>query len=119
MTRCLACEIHVIYRIVLRFTKEAWEKRAGDLLRKLQTDGYVRFEKGNVAVILIDKQLPNQQKRTVKAIAEAYRKMINAEDLDEGFIEIHEANDVLELIDWEIYQKDVLTCKSKKQKPAK
>ena len=56
--------------------------------------------KGAVYVELIDLRLPNQQKRTVNAFAKELKKLINPEDLDEGFIEIHEVSDVVELINY-------------------
>lgn len=128
--RCLSCEIHVVYRIVLRFTKEAViAGRQFKLLTSFVDKGGLinwtmpKFTKGKngrtymsdaVATILMDVQLPNQQKRTVKAFAESYKKLINADDIDEGFIEIHEVSDVVELINWE----EAPVCKPKPKKKA-
>lgn len=127
MTRCLSCEIHVLYRIVLRFTKEAWLAGcAAEIMKKFQDthSAFVRWEtpsftekrkamKGGVATIIIDRLLPNQQKRTVMAFANGFKKDIDPEDIDEGFIEIHTLSDVVELINWEIMEEP--KCKTKKK----
>lgn len=128
MVECLSCQIHVLYRIVVRFTREAViAQRHVPILEKFKDthSAYINWEtpeltkrsmKGGVATIIVDRQLPNQQKRTVKAFAEGFGKEFNPDDLDEGFIEIHEVSDVLELIDWEEYKPKRRTCDAKRKK---
>lgn len=121
--RCLSCEIHVIYRIVLQFSREAIiAQRHLPVLEKFRYthSGTVNFEtpeltkrgmKGGVATIIIDRLLPDQKKRTINAFADAFKNEVNADDLDEGFIEIHEPTDMVELLSWEEYKPTV--CKRK------
>lgn len=123
--RCLSCEIHVIYRIVLQFTREAIvAERHLPVLEKFKDihSASITFEtpelrprsmKGAVATIIIDRLLPNQKKRTIRAFADGFKKIINADDLDEGFIEIFEPTDMVELLDWEEYKPAV--CRRKKK----
>lgn len=119
--RCLSCERHVLFRVVLGFTRDAIIKqRHIPVLEKFKDihGSSITFEtpeltqrsmKGGVATIIIDKQFPNQQKKTLIKFAKELKKLIDSEDLDEGFIEIHEVEDVVELINWE-YAK-VAVCK--------
>lgn len=124
--RCLSCEIHVIYRVVLQFSREAIiAQRHLSVLEKFKDthSAYINFEtpelkprsmKGGVATIIIDRLLPDQKKRTIQAFADGFKKEINADDLDEGFIEIHSLEDRIELIDWEEYKP--IVCKTKKRR---
>lgn len=119
--RCLSCERHVLFRVVLGFTRDAIIKqRHIPVLEKFKDihGSSITFEtpeltqrsmKGGVATIIIDKQFPNQQKKTLTKFAKDLKKMVNPDDLDEGFIEIHEVEEVVELINWE-YAK-VAVCK--------
>ena len=129
--RCLSCEIHVIYRIVLAFSKEAIIMgRQVPVFEKLQkmdspnTTVWLKFEtpelskrsmKGGIATIVIDKKMENSQKKVQLRFAKELKKTILNElkfgdMLDEGFIEIHSPDEVVELIDWE----EMPVCRTKK-----
>lgn len=127
MTRCLSCEIHAVYRVVLRFTKEAivsgtYTKPMQEIKKKFGFNNInVDFQNDNnrfpaIAIMLIDVKMPNSQKRTVTKTAKEIKSLIDSEMLEEGFIEIHEVSDVVQLIDWEEKKP---SCKPKQKKKPK
>lgn len=121
--RCLACEIHLICRVVLRFNREAvLAGRNAKTLNKIEK-AYTQWSPqlrntrvnfavleaetphlttksttGAVYVLIIDKHLPNAQKRTIDHFVKGIRELIDGDDLDEGFIEVNEVSDVVDLL---------------------
>lgn len=116
--RCLSCERHTLFRIVIRFSREAvvaqrhvpvlkyLEKLGGDIGWEVP-ELKPRSMKGGVAFIIVDKELPNLQKRTMLKVAKEYKRTIKEltgdEDIEEGFIQIFREDDAVELIDY-IYE---------------
>lgn len=108
MVKCLVCERHVLYRVVgvfktpkgcddMVFALEEHSLFTGASLfsdAKWLLKSKTRF---GVAYIL-DIKLPNMQKKTMLKTAKEIQKLINVEDMDEGFIEIYEISDVMDLI---------------------
>lgn len=125
--RCLSCEIHAVYRVALRFTKEAivsgiYTNPMQEIKKKFGFNNInVDFQNDNnrfpaIAIMLIDVKMPNSQKRTVTKTAKEIKSLIDSDMLEEGFIEIHEVSDVVQLIDWEEKKS---SCKPKPKKKPK
>lgn len=121
--RCLSCEIHVLYRVVLRFSREAvLAMRHTKTLEKLaDVNSYrrcgitpatrvdvalvsqevpllsPRSMKGAVYIFIVDKHMPDATRRSVKRFGKHIAGLIDCDDLDEGFIEINEYSDTIQL----------------------
>jgi hypothetical protein len=117
--RCLSCEIHLLVRVVLRFSREAVVAgRHTKLCNKLMMFNRICSNALKVRVCLIDSEIPhltakkmtgaayifiidthipNVQKRTIKKFVDGIKELIDPNDLDEGFIEVNECSSVEEL----------------------
>lgn len=111
--RCLACELHLIVRVAMRFNKEAVVAgrhvvtldKLVELLgkRHINVDWETpemtpRSMKGGIANIVIDVIVPDMKKKTVKATVNSVIKLIDGNDLDEGFVEVYESSDIIDLL---------------------
>lgn len=114
--RCLSCEIHVLFRLVMRFSPEviksnqyvAVVERINDLFGRNNVHVDFQNERNRypaIAIVTVDVKMPNQQKRAVLKVAKTIKAVVlrnlMEDGLEEGFIEVHEVSDVVELIDWE------------------
>lgn len=123
MTRCLVCEIHLLLRIAMRFTKEAIK---GERYLKPVNAFVEKYGKRNVHVdyenernrfpaivtMIVDIQLDDSQKRTVHRVVKEAKKLIDGDLLEEGFIEV---TDVAEVVDLLPMEKDMKACKVRKK----
>lgn len=118
-TRCLACEIHLLVRIAMRFTKEAISagRHTTPISAMVQKYGkrnvHVDFENENnrfpaIVTMIVDVQVPNSQKRTTRKVVKEIKSLIDGKDLEEGFIETHEASEVFDLLPME---EDMKKCR--------
>lgn len=117
MPRCLACEIHVLFRVVLRFSKDAVKrdehlKTLINLPKWFSVRGMPAFSRFDdtfkitwlgtkyhtVVTLVIDAKLPNVQKKTIQGVVNTIKGLINGDDLEEGFIEVHECSDIIDLL---------------------
>jgi hypothetical protein len=113
----------LILRVVLRFTREAVV--SGHHANTLTTicSEFNRVSifserpeltkkgmKGAIYEIIIDEQIDNLQKRTMMSVAKTVKKLINSEDLEEGFIEVHDCYEVVDLVKVNTRAKSIYVC---------
>ena len=117
MPRCLACEIHVLFRVVLRFSKDAVKRdehlKALINLPKRFSVAFSRLDDVSVVALVIDAKLPNMQKKTIQGVVNTIKVLIKGDDLEEGFIEVHECSDIIDLLP---DAKGGVVCRVKKKK---
>lgn len=114
MKDCLICEKHALFRVVLHFTKKAInenqnQETCNKFRTKFRSQTNINSPHGHgTYTIIIDTEVPNMQKKTTDKIAKTIKELINPENLEEGFIEIHEVSNIIDLKP----EKGVKVCKT-------